>query len=76
MVGGGWVVVSEPILVISLKSKSRLINNTRQKYHKINKAFVGLGSCDNVQTERSIFEYVNWPKLLKKELVCLAGPSS
>ena len=22
----------------------------------INKAFVGLGSCDNVQTERNIFE--------------------
>ena len=30
-----------------------------------NKAFVGLGSCDNVQTERSIFEYANWPKLQK-----------
>ena len=28
-----------------------------------NKAFVRLGSCDNVQTERSIFEYANWPKL-------------
>ena len=28
-----------------------------------NKAFIGLGSCDNVQTERSIFEYVNWPWL-------------
>ena len=25
-----------------------------------NKAFVGLGSCDNVQTERSIFKYANW----------------
>ena len=25
-----------------------------------NKAFVGLGSCDNVQTEWSIFEYANW----------------
>ena len=30
-----------------------------------NKAFVTLGSCDNVQTERSIFEYANWPKLRK-----------
>ena len=29
----------------------------------LNKAFVGLGSCDNVQAERSIFEYANWPKL-------------
>ena len=24
-----------------------------------NKAFVGLGSCDNVQTETSIFKYAN-----------------
>ena len=28
-----------------------------------NKAFVGLGSCDNVQTERGIFKYANWPRL-------------
>ena len=28
VVGGGWVVVSKPILVISLKPKSRLINIT------------------------------------------------
>ena len=27
---------------------------------KLNKAFVGLGSCDNVQAERSFFEYANW----------------
>ena len=25
-----------------------------------NKAFGGLGSCDNVQAERSISEYANW----------------
>ena len=25
-----------------------------------NKAFVGLRSCDNVQTETSIFKYANW----------------
>ena len=37
-----------------------------------NKAFVGLGSCDNVQTERSIFEYANWPRLQVKR----TGPSS
>merc|ERR1719317_1521788 len=51
----------------------------------INKAFVGLGSCDNVQTERIIFEYANWPRLQLKrtgqsswsvQLVCPAGPSS
>merc|ERR1712081_165439 len=50
-----------------------------------NKAFVGLGSCDNVQTERKIFEYANWPWLQIKrtglsiwsiQLVRLAGPSS
>ena len=28
-----------------------------------NKAFVGLGSCVNVQTETSIFKYANWPRL-------------
>ena len=38
-----------------------------------NKAFVGLGSCDNVQTEMPILEYANWPKLRK---VRLADPSS
>ena len=37
-----------------------------------NKAFVGLGSCDNVQTERKIFEYANWPRPQIKR----AGPSS
>ena len=31
-----------------------------------NKAFVGLRSCDNVQTERSIFEYANWQRLQVK----------
>ena len=29
----------------------------------LNKAFVGFLSFDNVQTERSIFEYVKWPLL-------------
>ena len=29
----------------------------------INKAFVGLGSCDNVQTKRSFFKYAKWPRL-------------
>ena len=29
----------------------------------VNKAFVGLKSCDNVQTETSIFKYANWPML-------------
>ena len=54
-------------------------------YAWINKAFVGLGSCDNVQTERKIFEYANWPRLQIKrtgpsswsvQLVRPAGPSS
>ena len=26
-------------------------------------AFIGLGSCDNVQTKRSSFVYANWPRL-------------
>ena len=34
-----------------------------------NKVFVGLRSCDNVQTERSIFEYANWPMLQIKSKV-------
>ena len=38
----------------------------------LNKAFVGLGSCDNVQTERKIFEYASWPRLQIKR----TGPSS
>ena len=32
---------------------------------KNNKAFIELGSCDNVQSERSFFKYANWPKLQK-----------
>ena len=51
------------------------------------KAFVGLGNFDNVQTERKIFKYANWPRLQIKrtgpsswslKLVCPrpAGPSS
>ena len=39
---------------------------------RLNKAFVGFGSCDNVQTERKIFEYANWPRLQIKR----TGPSS
>ena len=50
-----------------------------------NKAFVGLRSCNYVQTERSIFKYANWPRLQVKrtgpsswsvQLVRPAGPSS
>ena len=40
--------------------------------YKGNKAFVGLGSCDNEQTERKIFEYANLPRLQIKR----TGPSS
>ena len=29
----------------------------------VNKAFVSLGSCNKVQTERLIFKYANWPRL-------------
>ena len=29
-------------------------------FEKKNKAFVGHGSCDNVQTERSSIDYANW----------------
>ena len=48
-------------------------------------AFIGLGSGNNIQTERSIFEYANWPRLQAKrtgpsswsvQLVRTAGPSS
>ena len=45
-----------------------------------NKAFVGLGSCDNVQTERSIIKYANWPRLqikrtgLSRQSVKLLSP--
>merc|ERR1712013_534791 len=47
--------------------------------------FVGLGSCDNVQTETLIFKYANCPNLKIErtgpsswsvQLVCSAGPSS
>ena len=41
-----------------------------------NKAFVGLGSCDNVQTKRSIFKYANWLRLKYRELVHPAGLSN
>ena len=32
----------------------------------LNKAYVRLTSCHNVQTERKIFEYANWPRLQLK----------
>ena len=38
----------------------------------LNKAFVGLGSCENVQIEMSIFEYAKWPRLQIKR----TSPSS
>ena len=41
----------------------------------LNKAFVGLGSCDNVQTESSIFLYVNWSSWSVQQ-THLADPSS
>ena len=34
-----------------------------------NKAFGGLGSCNNIQTERLIFKYANWPRLQIKRTV-------
>ena len=43
--------------------------NVRSKYFGLkisfwpNKSFVRLWSCDNVQTERKIFEYAHWPRL-------------
>ena len=49
------------------KNKANSCDNKLQsppQRPEINKAFVGLGSCDNVQTERSIFEYANWARLL------------
>ena len=43
-----------------------IVSKMRETFlEKYNKAFVGLRSCDKVQTERSIFEYANWPKLQK-----------
>ena len=67
------------------QSRSRLNIETQKKKVSVSsrhwdseeeKAFVGLGSCDNVQTERKIFKYANWPRLQIKKLVCPAGPSS
>ena len=40
-----------------------------------NKAFVELGSCDNVHTERKIFEYANWRRLQIKRTGRPAGLS-
>ena len=47
----------------SLKTLScfrRIVRINSTFFFNKNKAFVGLGSCDNVQTEWSIFEYANW----------------
>ena len=35
-----------------------------------NKAFVGLRSCDNVQTETSIFKYANWSSMVLPAGLC------
>ena len=41
-------------------NEDNLKNKDNIKYESnLNKAFVGLGSCDNVRTERKIFEYAN-----------------
>ena len=40
-------------------SKLNTTSNIKDVHKKENKSFVGLGSCDNVQTERSIFKYAN-----------------
>ena len=66
--------ICPPLLKPHLRVSDQIIfyihkNLTSQN---LNKAFVGLGSCDNVQTERKIFEYANWPRLQIKR----AGPSS
>ena len=56
---------NERIKVKNKVEKMELKNEVKQKIKLtlINKAFVGLGSCENVQTERSIFKYANWPRL-------------
>ena len=67
-----------------IEAQSTVAQQTGRKPHR-NKAFVGLRNCDNVKTERSIFEYAKWPRLQIKRsgpsswsvhLVCQAGPSS
>ena len=45
-------------------------------FQELNKVFVGLGSCDNVQTESSIFENADWPKPQNLKLICLPDLSS
>ena len=46
------------VLVIDLQLKFNLFSARKGLE---NKAFVRLGSCNNAQTERSIFECANWP---------------
>ena len=54
------------ILFKKLFHKDRVVRSLMTLFSiKKNKAFVGLGSCDDTQTERSIFEYVKWTKLRK-----------
>ena len=55
--------------LIMLLVSSLIYNVLRLKGHK---TFDGLRSCNNVQTERKIFEYVNWRRLQIKR----TGPSS
>ena len=60
------MLVSNPISkVIPVLSNMNLKNVILFKIHWYiyNKAFIGLRSCDKEQTERSIFEYANWPRL-------------
>ena len=43
-------------------------SNSGSGQKRKNMAFVGIGSCDNVQTERSIFKYANWLRLQIKRI--------
>ena len=51
------------LVVRVMKNYSHLLRVKKKTHLLLNQAFVRLGSCDNVQTERSIFEYANWPRL-------------
>ena len=42
---------------VLLKDRKYILLSSKLK----NKNFVALGSCDNVHTERKMFEYANWP---------------
>ena len=60
------------LVVRVMKNYSHLLRVKKKTHLLLNQAFVRLGSFDNVQTERSIFEYANWPRLQVKR----TGPSS